>query len=101
MVEGEHIEEEEKWFTLVNSKLSLEERAHLEEKILSAKANAPVRPHPKAPQRPGAGASIVHSVTGAVEHALGKQRARSRRKITFLPFPMLRLIFTFETCYCT
>ena len=67
----EHIEEEEKWFALVNAKLSLDERAALEGKVAKAKANAPVHPHPKAPHG-SLGASIVHPITGAAERALGK-----------------------------
>lgn len=70
MVVVEHIEEEELWFSQVNAKLSAEERAELEAQVAAAKANAPVRPHPMAPQHPGL-ASILHPLTGAVERGLG------------------------------
>lgn len=72
MMVEEHSEQEERYFHELQAKLSPEQRASLQQDILSAKSNAPLHPHPSAPLKPSSGSSILQPLTGTMERALEK-----------------------------
>lgn len=78
MIEREHMEQEEKTFEALRSKLSIEELARLEEKIVASERTAPTQPHPSAPSK-GFAARITHPIAGAMDKVKEKLTGRSGR----------------------
>jgi len=73
----EHMSFEEPEFDALRSTLSQEELAALYDKIESAEARAPSRPHPEGPNTPWMSA-VMHPIVGAVDKAVTAMTGTSR-----------------------